>query len=43
MILLEELRVLEIFEEERALGDRRLKKAKVLSEKESSTLMEEVS
>jgi hypothetical protein len=43
-ILLEELRVLEIFEEEGALGDKeRLKKAKVLSEIESSTLMEEVS
>ena len=43
-ILLEELRVLAIFEEERSLGEKeRLKKAKMLSEIESSILMEEVS
>jgi septum formation inhibitor MinC len=40
--LLEELHVLDIVEEERALGVERMKKVEVLSELERSTLMEEV-
>jgi hypothetical protein len=43
-ILLEEIRVFDIIEKERALGvEERMKKAEVVSELERSTLMEEVS
>jgi hypothetical protein len=43
-ILLEELRVLDAFEEESALGvEEKMKKVEVVSELERSTLMEEVS